>query len=110
MKEIYGVFWPTKQELTDLLQEGEIKGPIENAFLPRIYPRQAGETIDYNVLGQQAKDEFMERAAKMAILSGCNIVCYDSKQRVSAKDKAIIIGMNFTFYQSNEIQACRKEE
>lgn len=110
MKQQYGVFWPTPPELTGLIQEAEIKGPIESVFLPRIYRRPAGKTLDYHVLGKQAKDEFMERAAKMALANECDIVYYDAKQRVSTKDRAIIIAMNFEFYQSNMVQVYRNEQ
>ena len=110
MKEEYGVTWPNKQEIADLLQEGDIKGPIDRVFLSEIHSREARKTIDYQELGQKVQHKYMQTAAQMAQSADCNIVFYDYKQRVSTKDRTIIIGMNFAFYQSNKIEVYKNEE
>jgi len=111
MKQQYDVFWPTQQELADLLKEGEIKGPLETATLYHLHPvREPGKTIDYRDLGEETQNKYMEIAAKRALLDGYDLVFYNKKQRVSTTSKSIIIGMKFTFYQSNKIEVCRNEE
>ncbi|MEK6939280.1 MAG: hypothetical protein AABX31_00985 [Nanoarchaeota archaeon] len=111
MKEKYGVFWPTQQELTTLLQEGKIKGPIESDTLYELHPvRGPGKTIEYQELGSRTQEKYMEIAAKRALLDNHNFVFYNNKQQVSTTPRLIIIGMNFKFYQSNKIEVCRNEE
>mgnify|MGYP001558620251 CR=1 FL=1 len=111
MKQEYGVFWPTLQELTTLLQEGKIKGPIESDTLYELHPvRQPGKTIEYQELGRETQAKYMEIAAKIALLDDHSIVFYNHKQQVSTTVRSIIIGMNFEFYQANTIQVCRNQE
>ena len=111
MKEKFGVFWPTQRELTDLLKEGEIKGPLETATLYEMHPvRQPGKTIEYQEIGRKTQDKYMEIAAKRGLLDDYSIVFYNNKQQVSTTAKSIVIGMNFEFYQSNKIEVCRNQE
>ncbi len=111
MKEQYGVFWPTKQELTELLKEGDIKGPLETATLYELHPvREPGKTIEYQDLGRETQNKYLEIAAKRALLDGYDLVFYNNKQKVSTTPKSIIIGMSFEFYQSNKIPVCRNQE
>ena len=110
MKQEYGVQWASKQELTDLLKEGEIKGPIDTVSLSEIHPRKPGKTLDYQELGRIIQQKYMQTAARMALSADCDIVWYNPQQRVSTKDNAIIIAMNFQFYQANKIEVYRNEE
>ncbi len=100
MIEKYDVFWPTQQELTDLLQKKEIKGPLDKISLSEIYRRQSGEAIHYQELGAEAQKKFMQTAAGMARAVDCTIVFYNPKHRVSTTTKAIIIALNFELYQA----------
>lgn len=104
------MFWPTRQELTDLLQEGEIKGPVDEVFLVELHRREPGKTIEYQELGKIGQEKYRKAAAHMALSADCTLVFYDYQQKVSAKNDKIIIGMNFHFYQANAIQVYRNEE
>ncbi len=97
MRKVFGVLWATKKELSDLVQTGEVVGPIHIQYFGKIYKRHHKDSTEKKAIQVKAVHELFSRAAQAAIKNNYDIFTC-SKQDANITEYSIGIGFECEFY------------